>query len=134
MLLFMLPLQMGGVKVPWSHPMIPSLFAVGAVVFMLFLATEIWWAAEPVFPIRLLKRREVLASYVIVAGISAAQTGVSTFNCEKGWQRVCGIGGLECLAELNPAAAHVLSTPLLPDHWPGLQHGCWFASASCRCR
>ena len=34
------PLEMGGVNVPWSHPMIGSLLLLGGLLLMLFIAVE----------------------------------------------------------------------------------------------
>ncbi|KAI1335280.1 MFS general substrate transporter [Xylariaceae sp. FL0016] len=75
-LVMMLPLELGGVRLPWTHPAIPSLFVAGALIFCLFLANEAWWAKEPAIPIRLLKSREILAPYFIIACIAGAQTAL----------------------------------------------------------
>ena len=73
----MLPLEIGGEKIPWSHPLIAILFAGGTVLLLLFLATEAWWAKEPVFPLVLLRQRDVVASYIVMGCQLAAQIGVS---------------------------------------------------------
>ncbi|KAH9904947.1 major facilitator superfamily transporter [Xylariomycetidae sp. FL2044] len=75
-LLFMLPLEIGGARVPWSHPVIPGLFVAAFVVLCLFLANEAWFATDPVIPIRLLKQRDILASYFVMACIAGAQTAL----------------------------------------------------------
>ncbi|KAI0123937.1 major facilitator superfamily transporter [Xylariales sp. AK1849] len=75
-LTLMLPIELGGVKVSWTHPFIFMLFGVGAILLLLFVATEAWWATNPVFPIRLLKNREILACYFVIGTISAAQTAL----------------------------------------------------------
>lgn len=79
-LTLMLPLELGGSKIPWTHPAIFVLFGIGALLLLLFLATEAWWAAHPVFPIRILRNREILACYFIIGSIAAAQTSVSTYR------------------------------------------------------
>lgn len=76
-LVLMLPLELGGVKIPWQHPMIFVLFALGVLLLLLFIATEAWWAPNPVFPIRMLKNREILACYAVIGLLAAAQTSVS---------------------------------------------------------
>ncbi|KAF2727601.1 MFS general substrate transporter [Polyplosphaeria fusca] len=73
---FLLPLEIGGVDVPWSHPIIPIFFASGAVFAAFFCATEAWVATEPIFPLELLKMREVIASFVIMGAQIAAQMGM----------------------------------------------------------
>ncbi|KAM0811117.1 putative Major facilitator superfamily domain-containing protein [Seiridium cardinale] len=75
-LVLMLPLELGGVKIPWQHPAIFVLFGLGAVLLSLFLATEAWWAPNPVFPIRMLKNREILACYLVIGLLAAAQTAL----------------------------------------------------------
>lgn len=76
MLTFLLPLELGGVKIPWTHPLI-FIFAGAAVVFGgLFLATEAWWARDPVFPLVLLRHRDVVASYFVMGCQIAAQLGL----------------------------------------------------------
>jgi hypothetical protein len=77
-LTLMLPLELGGTKIPWNHPAIFALFGIGAILLLLFLATEAWWASHPVFPIRILKNREILAAYFTIGCIAAAQTSVSS--------------------------------------------------------
>ncbi|KAH8664200.1 major facilitator superfamily transporter [Xylariales sp. PMI_506] len=72
----MLPLELGGSKLPWTHPAIYALFAAGACFFLLFLATEAWWAPHPVFPMRLLKNPEIVACYIVIATIAAGQTSL----------------------------------------------------------
>jgi hypothetical protein len=76
-LALMLPLELGGVKILWSHPMIFVLFGIGALLFLSFLANELWWARNPVFPVRMLTSREVLACYTVIGLLAAAQTSVS---------------------------------------------------------
>ncbi|KAI0020297.1 MFS general substrate transporter [Xylariomycetidae sp. FL0641] len=75
-LLFMLPLEIGGVRVPWTHPAIPCLFVAAFVTLGIFVVNEAWWAKEPAIPVRLLKHREIIASYFIIACIAAGQTGL----------------------------------------------------------
>jgi hypothetical protein len=77
----MLPLEIGGQKIPWSHPNIFILFAIGTLLLGLFVLAETHWAREPVFPLRLLRSRQALLGYLIVGCILAAQGGVS-FPCE----------------------------------------------------
>ncbi|KAK7910705.1 hypothetical protein PG985_013186 [Apiospora marii] len=75
-LTLLLPLDIGGTQVPWTHPLIFALVGATVVLSGLFLATEAWWAAEPIVPIELLKHRDVLLVYFITASQGAAQLGL----------------------------------------------------------
>lgn len=75
-LALMLPLEIGGEKVPWKHPLILVLFGSGTALLLLFLATEAWWAKEPIFPLLLLRQKDVVASYVVTGCQLAAQIAV----------------------------------------------------------
>lgn len=77
-LALMLPLEIGGQKIPWSHPSVFILLAVGVILLGVFFMAETRWAREPIFPLRLLKSRDALLGYFIVGCILAAQGGVST--------------------------------------------------------
>ncbi|KAI1086070.1 MFS general substrate transporter [Rostrohypoxylon terebratum] len=72
----LLPLRIAGQKVPWTDPIVPSLFATGAALLTLFIVTEMRWAKEPIFPLRLLRNRDVVFSYLIMACQTAAQVGM----------------------------------------------------------
>jgi MFS family permease len=79
-LLLLLPMELGGEEVPWSHPLIPCLF-VGAVVFLaLFVYVEKRCAREPILDLDLFKQRDVVICLLIIAFQSAAQLGVSPFQ------------------------------------------------------
>jgi hypothetical protein len=79
-LLFLLPLELGGEEVTWSHPLIPGLF-VGAVVFLvLFVHVEKRCTKEPILDLDLFKQRDVVICLLIIAFQSAAQLGVSPFQ------------------------------------------------------
>ncbi|KAI2640355.1 MFS general substrate transporter [Hypomontagnella submonticulosa] len=76
LLAVLLPLRIAGQKVPWTDPVVPSLFVLGSVLLILFVVTEMRWAKEPIFPLRLLKNREVVFSYLIMVCQTAAQVGM----------------------------------------------------------
>jgi MFS family permease len=70
----LLPLEIGGERVPWSSPKIIALFS-GAIIFgLLFLATEGWVALEPIIPLHLLRQRDVVVPCFILLFQCAAQT------------------------------------------------------------
>lgn len=76
-ILFLLPVTMGGNQLPWVHPVILSLF-VGATLFViLFSLIESKWAIEPIFPLHLLGRWDIVAPYGILLLQNVAQTFVS---------------------------------------------------------
>ncbi|GKT45490.1 vacuolar membrane-associated protein iml1 [Colletotrichum spaethianum] len=75
-LTFLLPIEIGGTKVPWTHPLIFVLFGAAAVLGGLFAATEEWWAEEPIFPLELLKHRDIVLTYIVSGAQIAAQLGL----------------------------------------------------------
>jgi MFS family permease len=64
LVLFQAALNAGGVIVPWSHPLIPTLFALSAVAFAAFIRVELR-AKNPIIPIRAFMDRTVLMSGVV---------------------------------------------------------------------
>lgn len=72
-LAFLLPIEIGGNKIPWSHPTIFALFAGAILLLGLFCVTEARWAREPIFPLRLLRNRNLVLIYVMILFQSAAQ-------------------------------------------------------------
>ncbi|KAK6084247.1 major facilitator superfamily transporter [Seiridium cupressi] len=69
----MLPLEIGGSKLSWNHPAIICLFLAGSILIGAFLTVEEYWAREPIFPVRLLRNRNVVLSYFILGCQMAAQ-------------------------------------------------------------
>ncbi|KAI8304860.1 major facilitator superfamily transporter [Colletotrichum sp. SAR11_59] len=75
-LAFLLPIEIGGTKVPWTHPLIFIFFGAAIVLGGFFAATEQWWAKEPIFPLEILKHRDVVLTYFITGAQVAAQLGL----------------------------------------------------------
>ncbi|KAI1313209.1 major facilitator superfamily transporter [Xylaria venustula] len=75
-LLLMLPIEIGGVKVPWTHPIVYGLFGAGIIVLAVFVINEARWAEKPAFPLRLLVHKDILLSYFSLCCIAGAQTSV----------------------------------------------------------
>ncbi|KAH8172466.1 major facilitator superfamily protein [Sarocladium implicatum] len=73
-ILLLLPVTMGGNQVPWTHPMIQSLFTSAGVACLLFVLIESRWAVEPVFPLMLLRRWDIVAPYGVLLLQNMAQT------------------------------------------------------------
>ncbi|KAL8296107.1 hypothetical protein RB600_001548 [Gaeumannomyces tritici] len=59
------------------NPVVLGLAAAACVFGALFVAVEEWWALEPIFPIDLLRHRDVLLLYLIAGTQSAAQLGLT---------------------------------------------------------
>ncbi|KAK1978154.1 major facilitator superfamily transporter [Colletotrichum cereale] len=75
-LAFLLPIEIGGTKIPWTHPLIFVLFGAAVLLGGLFAATEEWWATEPIFPLELLRHRDIVLTYIICGAQIAAQLGL----------------------------------------------------------
>ncbi|KAI1272989.1 major facilitator superfamily transporter [Xylaria sp. FL0933] len=78
-LLLMLPVEIGGVKVPWTHPMVFGLLGAGVLVLGIFVINEARWAKKPAFPLRLLVHKDILLSYIVLCCIAGAQTSLMYF-------------------------------------------------------
>jgi hypothetical protein len=72
----LLVLDLGGQKIPWLDVRILALFGSSLVTGICFLLVEAFWATEPIFPLRLLLNRDVVASYINLGFQSAAQMAV----------------------------------------------------------
>ena len=75
-LAFLVPIEIGGTKVPWTHPIIFGLLGASVLLAGLFAATEEWWAKEPIFPLDLLRHRDIVLGYVVTSAQAAAQLGL----------------------------------------------------------
>lgn len=72
----LLPLEIGGDRIPWSSPAIILLFIAAAVFGVLFLAIEGWVAKEPIIPLALLRQRGVIIPSIVTFFQTAAQIGL----------------------------------------------------------
>ena len=73
----MFPLELGGVRLPWTHPIILALFALSVVLLFLFVEVE-KREAEPILPLEMFSKRDAVISFLILGLQSAAQMSVST--------------------------------------------------------
>lgn len=73
---FLLVVEIGGRKVAWNHPLILVLLTISILSAVVFVITEIRWAAEPIFPLHLLKQKDVICQYLVFALQIAAQLAV----------------------------------------------------------
>lgn len=72
----LLPLEIGGDRIPWSDYRIALLFAAALIFGLLFLAAEGWVAKEPIIPLSVLRHKEVLLSSLIMICQVGAQVGL----------------------------------------------------------
>lgn len=57
----LLALNTGGNTLPWTHPLVMTCLPLSVVLLGAFSMVELWYAKEPVIPVRLLGNRTVLA-------------------------------------------------------------------------
>lgn len=73
---FLLALSLGGQNLPWSHPLVIGLLAGSVALGIFFITYEVRYAFEPIFPPRLLVKRDVATPYAIMLLQTAAQLAV----------------------------------------------------------
>ncbi|KAJ4372895.1 hypothetical protein N0V83_003186 [Neocucurbitaria cava] len=100
----LIPLEIGGDRVPWTSPIITILVTGSAVFGALFLATEAWVAKEPIIPLPLLRQRGVVVSSFVMIFQSAAQIGLM-FAVPLYFQVTAGATNTVAGAHLVPAVA-----------------------------
>lgn len=115
----LIPMEIGGIKVPWTHPVIPGLFAASGVLFVAFLRTE-QRATEPVVPLAIFRVRDVNLSMLIQMLQTSAQLGVCFRRAES---------GSFLYSHQDPVSdmthpAHVLGPALLQSLSGRVQHDC----------
>ncbi|KAK3904695.1 major facilitator superfamily domain-containing protein [Staphylotrichum tortipilum] len=100
-LTLLLPIEIGGVKLPWTHPYILSLFALSAVLLFVFIAVE-KRQEEPILPLEIFHRRDAVFSFAILGMQSAAQLGLM-FSVPLYFQITARTSNTESGAHLVPA-------------------------------
>ncbi|KAL8306486.1 hypothetical protein RB597_003005 [Gaeumannomyces tritici] len=75
----LLPIEVSRASdIPWTrNPAVLGLAAAACVFGALFVAVEERWALEPIFPIDLLRHRDVLLLYLVACTQAAAQFGLT---------------------------------------------------------
>lgn len=76
-LTLLLPIELGGAKLPWTHPIIFTLVALSAVFLFVFILVE-KRAKEPILPLEIFHKRDAVFSFLILGFQLAAQLGVRT--------------------------------------------------------
>ncbi|KAK3305409.1 major facilitator superfamily domain-containing protein [Chaetomium strumarium] len=74
-LALLLPVELGGVKLPWSHPAIAALFIASVALLVVFVAVE-KRQEEPILPLEIFHRRDAVFSFLILGLQLAAQLGL----------------------------------------------------------
>jgi MFS family permease len=77
---FILAVELGGQKLPWTSPTVLGLLGAGTACGALFVTAEKYWALEPIFPLELLWHKDVLCAYLVLMLQTAAQFGVSLYH------------------------------------------------------
>ncbi|KAJ4343929.1 hypothetical protein N0V95_006531 [Ascochyta clinopodiicola] len=72
----LLPMEIGGDRIPWSDHRIALLFAAALAFGVLFLVVEGRVAKEPIIPLSVLRHKEVLLSSLIMVCQTSAQVGL----------------------------------------------------------
>ena len=72
-------LDLGGHRMSWTDLKLLSLLGISVAGGILFFLVEGFWAKEPIFPLRLLRNRDVLTSYINLGFQSGAQMAVCGF-------------------------------------------------------
>ncbi|KFA71254.1 hypothetical protein S40288_07798 [Stachybotrys chartarum IBT 40288] len=103
-LAFLLPLEIGGKLVSWTHPIVFILLGAAIGLGGLFAATEEWWAKEPIFPLDLLRHRDIVLGYLISMTQSAAQISLM-FQVPLYFQVTQRVSNTVAGAHLFPAVA-----------------------------
>ena len=81
-LALLLPISIGGVNVPWSHPIVGCLVVISGLLLVLFIAVE-KRQEEPILPLEIFHSRDAVLSFLIMGLQTAAQLGVRYWNREQ---------------------------------------------------
>ncbi|PVH69326.1 putative multidrug resistance protein fnx1 [Cadophora sp. DSE1049] len=73
---FLFPMELGGIAIPWTHPIIFTLLACFIVLSALFVVVETRVAKEPILSLSLLASWNVLLPNIVMFCQSAAQLGM----------------------------------------------------------
>jgi hypothetical protein len=121
-LFFLLPLEITGEKIPWTHPFVLGLFVSSITMGILFVLVETHWAKEPIFPLNLLRSRHVVIPDILVFLQLAAQLGV----CAQNPLSTCNTE----LISFDTTADDVYSPSIFPSDAGCINRSCWSASIS----
>ena len=74
-LALLFPIELGGTKLPWTHPIILSLFILSGILLFLFIRVE-RREEEPILPLEIFHRKDAVLSFLIMGFQTAAQISV----------------------------------------------------------
>ncbi|KAL1649424.1 hypothetical protein SLS58_001479 [Diplodia intermedia] len=111
-LLLMFPLELGGQKIPWSHPLIPILLISAAATLSLFIRFERRAGPSSVLPLAIFKSRDASIAFAIMAMQVAAQGGMM-FTVPLYFQIADGADATAAGAHLFPAVLGNAASGLL---------------------
>ncbi|KAL1835490.1 hypothetical protein VTJ49DRAFT_6627 [Mycothermus thermophilus] len=100
-LAFLLPVELGGGRLPWSHPLVLGLFSLSPVLLVFFIGVE-ERQPEPILPLEIFRLRDAVISYLILGLQSAAQVGLM-FSVPLYFRITSGTSNTESGAHLVPA-------------------------------
>ncbi|KAL5341220.1 efflux pump antibiotic resistance protein [Aspergillus crustosus] len=114
-LVFLLPLELAGTAIPWTHPLVYSLPILALVLAASFLFVEQYWAREPIFAPRLLKSWDVIVPNTVNFCQAAAQLGMM-YTVPIYFQIIQSASTTVAGAKLFPAVVGVTVGGLLGGH------------------
>jgi hypothetical protein len=85
-LLLLLPLELAGNAISWTHPVILGLPALSFALMLLFVCTENSWVKEPIFAPQILAAWNIILSNTVNFCQAAAQLGVSSSQMRRFWR------------------------------------------------
>jgi hypothetical protein len=74
-LALLLPIELGGERLPWTHPFVITLFLLSGVLLAVFVKIE-KHEKEPILPLEIFHRRDAVLSFLIMGLQMAAQLSV----------------------------------------------------------
>ncbi|KAF9638006.1 Major facilitator superfamily [Lasiodiplodia theobromae] len=116
-LLLMFPLELGGQKIPWSHPLIFCLLASALVTGVLFIKAE-KSAKEPVLPLELFRERDFVISFLVMTMQLAAQASMM-FTVPLYFQITDSVSSTKAGAHLLPAVVGNAISQLISGEFIG---------------
>jgi MFS family permease len=79
----LIPLELGGVVLPWSHPLIMLFFGLTIALLVVFIVIEKHWAKDPILPLEIFANTPLVLCYGITLLQVAAMVGVCHFDTFK---------------------------------------------------
>ncbi|KAF3102633.1 hypothetical protein TWF706_005271 [Orbilia oligospora] len=99
---FLLVLDLGGQRLPWSSPYIIGLSIASLIFLISFAFVEIYVASEPIFPLHLLTKNNIATSYGSLAFSTVSQIGIM-YTVPRYFQITRNSSVTEAGAQLVPA-------------------------------